>query len=276
MGRQRSSSWERNRVAGATVVRRHEGVPTRVGRVYEAFNPRTGNPVVLVAPGEPGGWGHLPSWRFSLSADTQGGCYQLELQEAPTARGLPELTLALSRTARALAQVEDRPEAVAALLGHLAQQRRTRARLQRARPFAVAAAMVLLVVAGGWWARHAFSERPETASGAVAVDEDDRSQAHEEAHTQLAQVAAEVPVATAPRQVFVTGLQLDMPRKPFAGQNVAPCEPQEREIVLKDGTRTCWVSVNFGDLCKTKGYEYGGGCYLPSYPPPKTPASARP
>jgi hypothetical protein len=68
-----------------------------------------------------------------------------------------------------------------------------------------------------------------------------------------------------------------MPGKPWPGQNLAPCEEGEKEIKLKGGARACWIEVvRAPEMCKKKGYEHEGRCYLPSYPPPKVPHSVRP
>jgi hypothetical protein len=77
------------------------------------------------------------------------------------------------------------------------------------------------------------------------------------------------------------GLGLDMPKKPFPGQRLPPCrEGFEVDIELTQGqknTRSCWFKVDVSvTACKVHGYEYRGGCYAPSYPPPKVPQSVRP
>jgi hypothetical protein len=279
MGRQRST-WERNRVEGATVARRYEGVPPRLGRVYEAFSEKSGSPVLLVAPGNEGDWGHLPEWKLQVSSSTRAGCYSVEVLEAPQARGLPELTLALYRLARALAQVEERPEVQEAMLGHLAAQRRRRAHLQHAGRVAAVAAAVLVVVG----VQHAFSEGAVTGVPGAPLGSEHSVAAgtvpgEDLENVALGEVAALVgPVATAPRQPTATsGLWLDMPKKPWPGQNLAPCEEGEVEIKLKGGARACWVEVNYRnpETCRKRGYEHDGRCYLPSYPPPKVPQSAQ-
>lgn len=273
MGRQRESAWVRNRVAGATVVRRHEGVPHRVGRVYEAFSPGSGRPVLVVAPGAKGEWGHLPQLGVRLTTSAEEGCYALEVEQPPVGRGLPEITLALYRTARALAQVEERPEAVEAMLGHLARRRQQHALVRRAVPVALAACLMGVL---SWGAgQHASSEGAVTSNHSAEAGAGSRSQASEEGLTQLGELGAlSAPVAVAPRQ-SMAGLHLDMPKRPWPGQNLAPCVKGEEEIKLKGGARTCWVEVRYKDpsVCKERGYEYKGLCYLPSYPPPKVPQS---
>lgn len=90
------------------------------------------------------------------------------------------------------------------------------------------------------------------------------------------------PVASATNEgTSSRGLGLDMPRKPFPGQKLPPCIANfEVEIELAQGqkaTRSCWFKVDVSAAsCKAHGYEYRGGCYAPSYPPPKVPQSERP
>jgi hypothetical protein len=71
-----------------------------------------------------------------------------------------------------------------------------------------------------------------------------------------------------------------MPKRPFTGQLLPPCQGLEVEIELTPGrkdTRSCWIEVKANtEKCKAKGYEYRGGCYLPTYPSPKLPQSIGP
>jgi hypothetical protein len=71
-----------------------------------------------------------------------------------------------------------------------------------------------------------------------------------------------------------------MPDRPFAGQVLPPCQGFEVEIELTPGkkdTQSCWVPVKAtAEQCKPKGYEYKGGCYVPSYPSRKMPQSIGP
>jgi hypothetical protein len=89
------------------------------------------------------------------------------------------------------------------------------------------------------------------------------------------------PVAAATKPAPSKGLGLEMPNRPFAGQQLPPCDRDlEVEVELTPGkkdTRSCWIKVYIADeKCKTKGYEYRGGCYLPTYPSPKLPQSIGP
>jgi serine/threonine protein kinase len=76
------------------------------------------------------------------------------------------------------------------------------------------------------------------------------------------------------------GFGLEMPKRPFPGQMLPPCKGVNVVIELTPGrsdTRSCWVEVKAPpEKCKENGYEYKGGCYLPSPLPQKLPQSIRP
>jgi len=73
---------------------------------------------------------------------------------------------------------------------------------------------------------------------------------------------------------------LEMPKEPFPGQVRPPCKGVEVELELTPGkreTRSCWLEVRAtAERCKENGYEHKGGCYRPSYPPPRLPQSIGP
>jgi predicted Ser/Thr protein kinase len=77
------------------------------------------------------------------------------------------------------------------------------------------------------------------------------------------------------------GIMLEMPKRPFPGQQLPPCIPEvEVEIELTPGkkdTRSCWLKIEAtAEGCRKKGYEYRGGCYWPSNSSTKLPQSIRP
>lgn len=86
-----------------------------------------------------------------------------------------------------------------------------------------------------------------------------------------------LPVDSLDGSPSANGVALDMPKKPFDRQRLAPCDEGETEVQLRNGTKTCWIGVTYSaDACRRKGYEWKGGCYLPSIPAPRTPSSTRP
>ncbi len=90
-----------------------------------------------------------------------------------------------------------------------------------------------------------------------------------------------MPRATASLPERTRGVWLEMPKRPFPGQRLAPCtQGAEVEVELTEGrkdTRSCWIEVKMTNgKCRTHGYEHRDRCFLPSYPPPKLPQTVRP
>ncbi len=133
---------------------------------------------------------------------------------------------------------------------------------------------MLLAVASWWralpswpWSRGAQEARPiNSEDGGVVA---------------LGDAGPLVVTITSAQRASSMGLGLDMPKKPLPGQRLPPCrEGFEVEIELTEGkkdTRSCWIKGSMSaSACKASGYEYRGGCYAPSYPPPKLPQSEQP
>jgi hypothetical protein len=191
------------------------------------------------------------------------------LSEAPEARGSArEIAQALERAAASAGSKADVPIAPRPRKATLTRALRWGAfrprRMQMMLGLAAAVGSVVLITP----ARRAAQELrcAGEADGAVVA---------------VGDAASLVPTATASPSMSSTGLGSDMPKKPVAGQKLPPCRQGfEVEIELTEGdkdTRSCWIK---GDVrapaCKANGYEYQGGCYVPSYPPPKLPQSERP
>jgi predicted Ser/Thr protein kinase len=188
------------------------------------------------------------------------------LSDAPEARG------SAGELAQALEQAADRAGSKADV--PITRKPRRAASGRRGRPGSVA--LGLAAAAGGavlalcaMW---------------LAYPREDRStpvQQEDSATVALGETTLLEPVATATKPTPSTGLGLEMPKRPFTGQQLPPCDRDlEVEVELTPGkkeTRSCWIRVYTATgTCKTKGYEYRGGCYLPSYPPPKVPQSIGP
>jgi hypothetical protein len=97
----------------------------------------------------------------------------------------------------------------------------------------------------------------------------------------LGDSAPRIPVVAGAKPTSSNELTLEMPKEPFTGQQLPPCDQGfEVEIELipgKKNTRSCWFKIEAtAEACKKKGYEYRGGCYVPSYPSPKVPRSIGP
>jgi hypothetical protein len=190
----------------------------------------------------------------------------LEVEQLPEAgEPVAEVAQGVGTLWLSLRGVEQHPEA----LTHLAQPARVRSgqgvRVQAWAALGVVAVAVLLCLPRLWSAGEAPGAAPAQEAPTGVAEE--------------ALVEPELlPVDVAYPEHTFNALGLDMPPRPFKGQRKAPCEEgAEVEIQLKDGTRACWVGIKYSPkICKTRGYEYKGECYLPSMPTPRAPSSTLP
>jgi hypothetical protein len=195
------------------------------------------------------------------------------LSDAPEAQGSAgEVAQALEQAAdragsRADAPIIRRPHRAASARG--------------VHPAFVPVALGLTAAAGGAvvalcavWLAYPSEQRHTPAQQVRAADKEDSGT------VALGDSAPRVPMATTTPAAASKGLGLDMPKRPFTGQLLPPCQGLEVEIELTPGkkdTRSCWIKVDANaEKCKAKGYEYRGGCYLPTYPSPKLPQSIGP
>ncbi|ADO74501.1 serine/threonine-protein kinase [Stigmatella aurantiaca] len=69
-------------------------------------------------------------------------------------------------------------------------------------------------------------------------------------------------------------ISLPMPEDPFQNQRRAPHCQAPLEVTLRNG---CWIALrDVKPPCGKYGYEWKGGCYLPSYSPQRQPTSGKP
>lgn len=263
------AQWDTNTVGPYRVLRRLRGVlSTEAGKLYSALRTGNGRRTLLVRPLEREEH-YFPAseWRLRVRAGPLPTPYvALEVEQAPQgSRAMEELTDGLDAITSAMEQLEKHPEAAAHLLARPAPAPRQSGRWEAARPYwaALGGALVvaMLCVPRAW--------APPPAATAQPVP------------TEVAEEALAEPVALPTNSVNARavppGVGLDLPRKPFDRQHRAPCEEGETEIQLRDGARTCWVGVTYSaDVCRRKGYEWKGGCYLPSIPAPPEPSSTLP
>jgi hypothetical protein len=57
----------------------------------------------------------------------------------------------------------------------------------------------------------------------------------------------------------------DMPKQPFRGQKLAPCDTP-LEVEMLGG---CWVEISAKSPCPQKAIEHQGRCYLPVFQAPR-------
>ncbi len=195
------------------------------------------------------------------------------LSDTPEARG------SAGELAQALEQAADRVDSRADV--PITRRSRRAAPGSIVRPTLVRVALGLAAAVGGAvaalfavWLAQPREQRPTLAQQVRAAEQEDSSR------VATGDSAPLLPPATSTRPDASKGLGLEMPKRPFTGQLLPPCQGLEVEIELTPGrkdTRSCWIEVKAtAEKCKQKGYEYKGGCYLPTYPSPKVPQSIGP
>jgi serine/threonine protein kinase len=226
----------------------------RVDPAWEA-DPSSGPPPPPLPP---------PSALATVSPELNALILRMRSDE-PQARGsAAELAQALERAARRSSRKADAP-IVPRPQDSTPTDSSFRRRTRQVLEIAAAVGCLLLAAYAGWIARSG-GPRGVQDGGVVALGDSRALTAN----------------LSPPRRPLSTGLGMDMPKKPLPGQQLPPCrEGFEDEIELtadQKDTRCCWVKVdaNRAAKCKTNGYEYKGGCYLPVYPPFQLPQSAKP
>jgi hypothetical protein len=260
---------ENNTLGSYTVLHKLKGALQAPGRVYAARNAATGHPALLVAtrPAE-----YTPSgpWKLRVEAGIHPRPFvAVEVLSAPhCAHPGRELAEVMDLAAAALESVEALPELQRHLESRPSPWRwlwRTHARVSTPYLGALAGAVVagLVALLSSTAVRHPVRLPQPEATVQVGVAE--------EALTEP------VAMPVAGMQVRAPTLALDMPKKPFPDQYRVDGEGKcdaETEVAINGG---CWVSVKWApEVCKRRGYEWKGGCYLPSMPSARDPSSNAP
>jgi predicted Ser/Thr protein kinase len=240
----------------------------RVDPDWEA-DPTSGPPPPPLVP---------PSALVSVSPELDALILRM-LSDAPEERGRAgEIAQALERAADSAGSRADFP--IAPRPSNPAFEERKHAGSARRGRVLVAlgattVAGCMLLAVSGWWRAHPSWQWPRAAQEVRHADSEDGG------IVGLGDAGPFVANITSAHRAPTMGLGWDMPKKPLPGQQLPPCRQGfEVEIELTEGqkdTRSCWIRGNkSAAACKASGYEYRGGCYAPSYPPPKLPQSERP
>lgn len=272
MQRDTRRQWAKNRVGPYRVLRRLRGTTTaeEVGRVYTAVHRATGRPALLIAPVGPGQWNPESEWRLRVRTATAPGPFlAMEVEHAPQGKEplVSELADGMEVLMLALEGVERHPEAAAHLSALPLPPRRHGSSRRGQWAALVLAGMVLAALClPRVWRTDAQPAQEHEGALSTATAE------------QALEAPEAMPVGTLTARAPWQAVSLNMPKSAFRGQKVAPCESGfEVEIVLQDGSRACWIQVvSTGAKCKSRGYEWKGNCYLPSYPPQREPSSTMP
>jgi hypothetical protein len=233
-----------NQVGPYTVLRRLRGLANGVGRLYAARHTGTGTPAVLVIPKGKGHFHPAGDWQLRVCASASPAYLALEVEQASSAAPVEQLAMGMDALACALEGLEDNPEAAE----HLATPRSVRAtRAGHARwPYWAALAC------GGLLATLVLVPR----IGSVPPPQEAPSEA----------LALPVPLPEKPKADLLAGtvgpIARDMPKQPFEGQKLAPCDKGLEVEMLG----ACWVEISAKAPCPQKAIEHKGRCYLPTTP----------
>jgi hypothetical protein len=122
----------------------------------------------------------------------------------------------------------------------------------------LAAAALVLTVAGAWWLGHESREPRRVMSDAAT--------------TALGDAGVPTPNAAQEEPHSAKTVSLPMPKEPLPGQRRAPCGRGEVEI--RGG---CWVPwTALSPPCGEKAYEWKGACYLPFGGSARVPTTQKP
>jgi hypothetical protein len=271
-------------------------------QVYAARHVDTGAPALMVRPKKDSVWAPQKSWQGRVCAYTEPPCLVLDVDRLPDLHTLPVATDDLDvlttvgeclrfrreaaehlcsqprkRRARESEEVEEPPaeakraEVSAAPAVEQSSPRPGRsASLRAQRPYwaalAAASLATLVVVPSTLHEQPSTPEAGTSGSALVGLAE------------QILAAPELLPMESLDMNLklrLVVGL--DMPPRPFKGQHSAPCRRPAREIQMRDGSRACWIKIDAtAEECKTDGYEWKGGCYLPSIPSQREPSTVLP
>jgi hypothetical protein len=260
-------------------------------QVYAARHVDTGAPALMVRPKKDSVWAPQKSWQGRVCAYTEPACLVLDVDRLPDLHTLPVATDDLDVLTTVGECLQFRREAAEHLCS---QPRKPRAREEERAtrtPEAVEPSRLRPVRSAMLRARRPYWAALAAASLATLVLVP--STLHEQPSTPevgtggAALVGLAEQTLAAPELLPVDSLDsgmtrqwvvaLDMPPRPFKGQRLAPCHELTREIELHDGSRACWFKIEaMPKDCKTRGYEWKGGCYLPDVAAPREPSTVLP
>lgn len=190
-----------------------------------------------------------------------GELIQQMLSEEPSARGsAAEVAQALERVAeRQDPETERRMGSPVEKAAEVRFGRATDGRRARKWVPWVAACVGAAVALSVEWARGACPEEGlETSPWAAQAGEE-----RDAGTVGLADAVLEAPTVLSSLEPASGGVSLDMPKQPFPGQRLPPCE---KPLATVNGG--CWVRA--GDVmppCGANYYEWKKGCYVPMFSP---------
>lgn len=230
------------------LLRRCHEVESRLGRLYESRNVRTGRPALTLFPHDSVEWQPMGPWRGWLYFEPGPDCVSMELEHQPDTRSAMDWVNVLSLLEVVGQRVEDSPE----VKDHLSGQ-----------PLHGLARWLLLArwwlgSRGGW----AFASLALLALG-LGVCLGRVSRPPESANSGM--VLEGAFLASAPERASLEestpqNVSYPLPSRPWGDQAVPPCETRKGAVEINKG---CWVELAKTPPCFDTQAEHQGKCYLP-------------
>jgi hypothetical protein len=130
----------------------------------------------------------------------------------------------------------------------------------------LAAAALVLTVAGTWWLASLSREHPPQEVQANVAEAPDAGPAG------LGDDGLPAPQADQAPSLSAKVIAQRMPKEPLPGQRRAPCD--RGEVALQGG---CWIPwTTRAPPCGEEAYEWKGSCYLPRFEKKRVPTTRKP
>ncbi|MFY0573681.1 hypothetical protein ACN28S_04285 [Cystobacter fuscus] len=232
----------------------YDEVELGLGRLHDAWDVETGQPVLQLLPTDLVEWQPEGSWRVSLLCQPQPTSVTVRVEEAPASVSVSELADILVLTSAAVSRVEDSSR----LREHLASGLSPPPPTSRRNTGRTGASRTGLSLALGVWLLVSLSEARPPPTWGELVD----SFSQEDA-SSFVDLAESDPAA----------LAYPMPDKPLRDQAVPPCKRNRSVVEINGG---CWVRLDQEPPCDPDTAEYQGKCYMPGAKPKRSPQSVAP
>jgi hypothetical protein len=225
--------------------RRCKHASAELGPIHEARNVQTGAPALVMLPGPRPTWEPKKNWQVRASFQHTPPFIALEVERAPASGRLSELAELFTLLLAALEAVGSNARMRAHLTGSPMGSWMKRPPLK----VLVAAALAVLVLAGGlWWSTATRPVGPPPLPRAAS------------GLGELADAGLPSPFLIDGDAQGPAGIAYPLPNKPFSDQARPPCRTGRDEIAINGG---CWVEIARRPPCHEEQAEYQGKCYLP-------------
>lgn len=225
----------------------HDELGPGLGRLYEAWQEDSGEPVLLLRPDTAVDWSPAGPLKLQVFFNPDVSTVTVKVEEAPAPADLTDVTNLLVMTTAAVTRVEDNPQVRA----HIASKPRSRGRTSLPRSargprLGLALGGLAALVLGVWLCLERASSEPTLVWAESLSDTPGAGSAWILGNSEHPGTGA---------------IAYPMPSKPFTNQAVSPCYPELDEVDLNGG---CWFEVARRPPClKDVQADYKGKCYLP-------------